>query len=651
MGTFEALDIVNHDIGDVTMPAHMNRSATFIEEPSLLEEKLPELLALTNAKVEYFDISPDGRRLAYVSAKQGGYDLYICSIDGTEARRLVAMYPEECIYPKWSFDGEWLAYFARGEAFKVRVDGSEAPINLTYGNGPGRGHEQVHWTPDGKHLVFARPGPNGFMQIAKIPTDIPDGKIKIQYLTDDTFNSTDVDVSPNGLWVAFMSDRSGYADFKRMDVYVTSINGGEDRNVTPNTYEYYDYRPRWSPDSRKLVFTSDRTGWRNIGIIDVRTSQTRMLTESKFDEYNPRWSPDGRWIAYVANCGWNFQLMKIQANGSSESTQITNRAGVHGGIDAYQARGTIRWTPDSKRIVYTFMNHDKISDLWVIPTAGGTETQITDHMPEGLKGFSFVEPKLISYRSKDGLEIPAWLYRPNNAGNSTTPLVIYARANTKGFHVKGFYPYIQYWAYKGYSVVAPQVRGSGGLGKRYEFLNYGDWGGGDIDDFAYAAFTLAEKGIIDEKNVFMQGGSTGGFFTFSMCHRYPDLLKAAVAFYGSTDLIHSYRMKSGSSMPVHGDVVAGDRGGPDMAPEHWRGRSIFYNLDKVKTPLQVQWGDRDGVRISMADDLFREAKKQGLYMEYIQYNCESHGWYHWRPETVADSMRRMEAHWRKFMGS
>ena len=106
-------------------------------------------------------------------------------------------------------------------------------------------------------------------------------------------------------------------------------------------------------------------------------------------------------------------------------------------------------------------------------------------------------------------------------------------------------------------------------------------------------------------NIFLAGLLAGGF--------------AAVAFYGSTDLIHSYRMKSGSSMPVHGDVVAGDRGGPDMAPEHWKGRSIFYNLDKVKTPLQVQWGDRDGVRISMADDLFREAKKQGLYMEYIQY--------------------------------
>ena len=65
-------------------------------------------------------------------------------------------------------------------------------------------------------------------------------------------------------------------------------------------------------------------------------------------------------------------------------------------------------------------------------------------------------------------------------------------------------------------------------------------------------------------------------------------------------------------MPVHGDVVAGDRGGPDMAPEHWRERSVIYNLDKVKTPLMLQWGDRDGVRISMADDYYRAAKDRDV---------------------------------------
>ena len=206
-------------------------------------------------------------------------------------------------------------------------------------------------------------------------------------------------------------------------------------------------------------------------------------------------------------------------------------------------------------------------------------------MPSELKYFPFVKPDLIEYVSNDGLKIPAFLYRPNDIGDSKTPLVIYARANTKGLHVRGFYPYIQYWVHLGYTVIAPQVRGSGGLGKQYEFLNYGDWGGGDIDDFAYGAYSLAEKGLIDLNKVVMQGGSTGGYFVLAMTFRYPDLLSAAVCFYGPPDLLDMYHMSSGAGLPDAVDVVGGDRGGPDMAPEHWKGRSPIYNLEKIKTTV------------------------------------------------------------------
>ena len=102
-------------------------------------------------------------------------------------------------------------------------------------------------------------------------------------------------------------------------------------------------------------------------------------------------------------------------------------------------------------------------------------------------------------------------------------------------------------------------------------------------------------------------------------------------------------------MSSDGDPVHSS--GPDMAPDHWRESTLITNLDKVKTPLMLLWGDRDGASVSMADDYFRAAKERGLYTEYILYNCEPHGWYHWRPETVGDSMRRMAAHFKKFSGS
>jgi dipeptidyl aminopeptidase/acylaminoacyl peptidase len=86
-----------------------------------------------------------------------------------------------------------------------------------------------------------------------------------------------------------------------------------------------------------------------------------------------------------------------------------------------------------------------------------------------------------------------------------------------------------------------------------------------------------------------------------------------------------------------------------MAPEHWQGRSPIYNLDKIKTPTLLLWGDRDGVRISSCDIFFAAMQKAGKYCEYIQYNCEPHGWYHWRPEDLGDSLRRMTYHFQKFI--
>ena len=61
--------------------------------------------------------------------------------------------------------------------------------------------------------------------------------------------------------------------------------------------------------------------------------------------------------------------------------------------------------------------------------------------------------------------MPAFLYRPKDA-EGPTPLLLFAHANIHGFHVNGFYPVIQHFVAKGYTVLAPQVRGSGGLGRR-----------------------------------------------------------------------------------------------------------------------------------------------------------------------------------------
>ena len=399
-----------------------------------------------------------------------------------------------------------------------------------------------------------------------------------------------------------------------------------------------------------MLFTvTQPSGWRNIGVVDVATGERRMLTNSMWDEGNPQWSPDGRWIAYVANIRWNLHLMSVPADGGMPK-QLTTGPGINGGWETGQVRGTFRWSPDGRTIAYTHMDATTCSDIWTIPAEGGPARRLTNHMPGGLRDFPFVAPTVTSFTSKDGLSVPMFVYSPRTpAPGRKPPLLVYARANVNGMHVNGFYPFIQYFVSRGYVVMAPQVRGSGGLGREYARLNFGDWGGGDIDDFAAGVADLAGRGLIDPTRVVMQGGSTGGYHTSMTIVRYPDLLKAAVNFYGPTNLVHMDDYSA--TKATLSSVVRGNHGGPTEAPHHWRGRSAFFNLAQTKTPLLLLWGDLDaGVRQTMAAEYYAAARAAGKPVEYVLYQMEPHGWYNWRPATLADALRRVAAHYKKHVG-
>ena len=609
-------------------------------------DQLFDLLAETNGKVEQFQYSPDGSRIAYVSAKNGSYDVWLMDADGSNARPLTDWYPEQERDPQWSPDGRWISYVSRGDIFLLAAESSSPPVNISYGHGGAF----ARWTPDGNSIVFIRGGPGGHDQIARLPAELPLGSVEPEYLTAGPYTNRDPRVSPDGRWIAFASDRNGYNDWKRMDLWIMPSSGGEARLLTPDTEDSHESAPAWSPDGTQIAFVSNRSGWRNIGVVDVETGHIRMLTTSEWDEYNPQWSPDGGTVAFVANKRWNFDLMRVSAEGG-EPRQLTTRNGVSGGFEGLQARGTFRWSPDGESIAYTYMGPKMTSDIWVISADGGELRQLTDHMPEGLRTDPFVEPELISYESEDGLEVPAFLYLPEAGTGDLPPLLVYARANTHGLHVNGFYPYIQYFVSKGYVVLAPQVRGSAGNGREYEWLNFGEWGGGDVDDIVAGVEYVVSEGLADPERIVMQGGSTGGYFTMQTVVRYPDLVQAAVNFYGPTNLIHMYDYLTPAQKPVLGDVVGGDRGDPTAAPRHWKERSALHGIDRIETPVLMLFGDRDyGVRSSLAEEYYRLAVEKGKTTEYVLYNNEPHGWYHWRPESLRDSLERIAAHYEKYIG-
>jgi dipeptidyl aminopeptidase/acylaminoacyl peptidase len=610
-----------------------------------------DLLSKTNAKIEQFQFSPDGRQIAYVSSQNGSADIWVMNADGSNAHAITDASPEAEAEPQWSPDGQSIAYVTHhcgtgcwADIFLARADGSITPIDLTYG----RGGPQPQWTPDGKSIVFVKYyGDNGFSQIGVVQADIPFGRPAITFPTGSPENEDDPQVSPDGKSLLFTAARSEKPGGPRVSgIWVVPLSGGAARLVVAGADG-----GRWSPDGRRIAFVSANTEWRNVGVADAATGVTKMLTSDTHDNGNAQWSPAGTAIAYVANEDWNFHLKTVSADGG-QSRQLTDRAGVNAGFEGQNARGTFRWAPDGQSIAYTFMDYATPSDLWLMPSNGGSPRQITNHMPAALKTDRFVAPELVSYKSQGDVDIPAFLYKPKNPDPSgKAPLLLYSHSFGGGMYINGFYPFVQYFVSRGFVVLAPEVRGSTGRGRTFARANRGDWGGLDIDDTVAGIDYLDHLGLIDRNRVVMQGGSTGGYRTMQTAVRFPDALKAAVNLYGPTNVVSLHQFYQGTRRRgMMMESVGGDRGDPAKAPEHWRERSSTYNVDRIKTPILLLFADRDlGVPASQAEEYYRLAKAKGVPVDYVAYSNESHGWYTWRPATMKDALQRVSAHYDKYL--
>ena len=161
--------------------------------------------------------------------------------------------------------------------------------------------------------------------------------------------------------IAFASDRTG-----NREVYVMNADGTGVRNLTNHLAQ--DGDPSWSPWHDRLAFASDRSGNSDIYVMNSDGSGVVQLTYSPADQVHPVWSPNGAWLAYVSNEDGDWEIYVMGASGSS-SVQLTQNAAW----DSFPA-----WSPDSWRIVFT-SDRDGNYDLYVYDLANRTETRLMDN--------------------------------------------------------------------------------------------------------------------------------------------------------------------------------------------------------------------------------------------------------------------------------
>ena len=363
--------------------------------------------------IEEFDVSPDGDLLVFKSAAAGGYDLWTVPSAGGEPTRITELAGRE-MAPRFSPDGRWIAFEADFGGTDVR----DIYIVPAVGGEPRRltdhplNDSGVSWAPDSRRIYF---NTGMYWDNSVAAVDIETGEIS------QVGSGGSGQLSLDGSMFAFTRNTRPRDDAQsNQDIWVMPVAGGEARALTPNTFDWRDTEPSWSPDGTRLAFISDRNGFNNLGVLDVASGEATMLLTEDVEHSEPRWSPDGRWISFTRNLDYDYHIFRVPAAGG-EPEQLTRATGVNGGSRATgQTRGGHQWHPDGEYIVYTHSGPSRTGDLWILSTEGGNPRQITNHQHPALRDPElFVEPEFMEYTSFDGLEVAGLVYKPKGAARGT----------------------------------------------------------------------------------------------------------------------------------------------------------------------------------------------------------------------------------------
>ncbi|MFB0564382.1 MAG: prolyl oligopeptidase family serine peptidase [Candidatus Aminicenantaceae bacterium] len=604
------------------------------------------------------DISPDGKNVLFTRRWTDKMDdrsrsnLWIVDVGGIRVRELTHGNWRD-FSPVWSPDGEKIAFLSdRDGTTQIHVlwfDTREVAQLTHVERTPG----SLRWSPDGKMLAFTM--------------FIPDDKRLLPVKLPER---------PKGAkWAkpAIIIDRlswrrdgrgpipKGYSHIFVIDAEI----GGTPKKVTSGDYSHSD--PQWSADGKRIYFSAIRKpdaeylrGDSEIYSVDLDTGEIKALTDRKGPDRGARISPDGKWIVYTGYDDKKYtrhlsDLYLMDIDGGKKRPL----AG-----DLPNSPNTITWTPDSSGIYY-LMAEKGVCNLSAVSLKGKIEkitegvhylsglsiskngqvatTRTTFYKPGYLVTFNLKTPdnikKLVDvnedvlenvklgeveellFKSPDGLDLQGWLIKPAEFDpNKKYPMLLYIHGGPWAMYSVRFSWAWQNFAANGYAVLYMNPRGSTGYGQ--DFVNgiQYSYPGKDYDDLMAGVDAALAKGFIDEKNLFVAGGSGGGVLT-AWIVGHTDRFRAAVSmrpvinwhsFVGITDGSNWYDQF---------------RKFPWEDPMEYAVRSPLHYVANVKTPTMVMTGEADlRTPMGQSEEYYRALKMLKKETLLVRMPEEYHGW-------------------------
>jgi dipeptidyl aminopeptidase/acylaminoacyl peptidase len=556
--------------------------------------------------------------------------------------------------PDFSPDGKWVSFIANlsgvpqvwivsaGGGYPHMVTNSSDPVN------------QAVWSPTSDWLaVSVAPGGGLNSQVYLVK---PDGT-GMRRLTEGGKDNNAIDAwSDDGTQLYIDSNRR---DPAARDVFVVDIKTGEIRLVAQNP-GVGGVSSVSRDGSRALLSRLRSRGSNDLYSLDTKTGKDRILTEHTGPgDFFGALSPDGKTVYFGTNKDRDlvaFAKMALQPDGSAGPMQILaerkdaelddltmNREGTMlalswnaGGrteMSLYDTKAgketrlelpgdiafAAQFSKDGKQLALAAAGAAQPTDVWVTEVAHPKFRQLTFSPHAGIDLGALVKPQLVTFPAHDGLQLSGWLYRPPQP---TSAYVLSFHGGPEGQERPSFRSDYQALLSQGIGVLAPNVRGSSGFGKRFVNLDNGELRVNAVRDIKSCADYLIDNHIADPHRLGITGGSYGGYMTMAGITEYPDLFAAGVDLFGIVNFVTFFQ----HTEPWMAAISTVEYGDPATQKDMLDKLSPIYKLDRIKAATMVQHGANDtNVPVIEAEQIVNTLKARGVPVEYILFPDEGHG--------------------------
>jgi len=583
-----------------------------------------------NPEIAGGQLSPDGKWISFMKAYEGIMNIWVKKFDEpfTKARPLTdSKRPMRGYF--WSYDGKYILY--------VKDENGDENINI-FAVDPMETVEN-NSVPTSRNItplkeitaqinLVSKKNPDiiivSLNDRDKAWHDLYQLKISTAELTKiyenkDRVTGYDFDWDEN-LRVLSKTDQKGTTTFfKKEGAKLTPIY---ETSVTEQAYI-----ASWTPDNKQAYFVTNKgdLDLSTLFLMDLSTLKLKKIEsdpKNRVDFGNLTVSDVTREL--ISTSYTDDKTEYVWKNKKREASYKFLQSKFPGREIGFQSQ-----TTDEKKFLVSVSGDKYAAEVYFFNSE--TRELLLQYVPRPdlKKVEAYLAPmKPISYKSSDGLEITGYLTLPVGKDSKNLPTVILVHGGPKGPRDNwGYNSIAQFLANRGYAVLQPNFRASGGYGKK--FLNAGDleWGKLMQDDVTWGTKYLISNGITNKDKVAIMGGSYGGYATLAGLAFTPDLYTCGVDIVGPSNIFTLLE-----SIPAYWEAGRAFLYGMVGDPNTEAGKKLIhdasplFSADKIVKPLLIIQGANDPrVKKAEAEQIVVALRDKGKQVSYILADDEGHG--------------------------